>query len=274
MSGERAALGLALGLTAILTAVPGGARVKRCGPDAVLVGSTCVDRYEATTWQIPAANTALVKKIQRGRATLDDLLAGGAVQVSAGGFVACETPLYPSTFPLTGNWTDPIYAVSIPGVLPSGCTSWFQAAQACALSGKRLLSNVEWQQAAAGTPDTGFDDNATLCKIANDPFGSNPAPTGSRSGCASSWGVFDMVGNIYEWVGDWSERPVTCSAWPAEYGDDYTCMGGNGTVPIPTALARGGYFGLVGGTLAGQFAVVAINQPSVGAQGNGFRCGR
>jgi formylglycine-generating enzyme required for sulfatase activity len=261
-------------LIAVGLAAPAAARTTRCAPDAVLVGATCVDRWEASTWQIPADNLALVRKVQRGRATLDDLLSGGAVQVSAGGFVTCVAPLYPATFPFTGNWTAPIYAVSVPGVLPSGCTSWFQAAQACALSGKRLLSNVEWQEAAAGTPDPGFDDNATTCKITNDPEGSNPAPTGSRAACVSQWGVFDMVGNIYEWVGDWSERPTSCSTWPVAFGDDYACMGGNGTVPLPTALARGGYFGLVGGTLAGQYAVVAINTPGVGAQGNGFRCGQ
>jgi hypothetical protein len=30
--------------------------------------------------------------------------------------------------------------VSIPGVLPTTCTTWFQAEQACRLSGKRLLT--------------------------------------------------------------------------------------------------------------------------------------
>src|SRR4029077_1999427 len=107
--------------------------MKRCASDAVLVGATCVDRWEASTWQIPADNTALVRKVQRGRATLDDLLSGGAVQVSAGGFVTCVAPLYPAPFPLTGNWTARIYAVSIRGVLRGGCRSWSQAAQACAL---------------------------------------------------------------------------------------------------------------------------------------------
>ena len=83
-----------------------------------------------------------------------------------------------------------------------------------------------------------------------------------------------MVGNIYEWVSDWSERAAACTQWASAYGDDYSCMGGSGVVPVPTAFARGGYFGLVGGQLAGVFAVVSINDLGVGAQGNGFRCGR
>jgi hypothetical protein len=266
-------LGVVL-VTLALAASPAGARMKRCAHDAVLVGSTCVDRYEESTWQIPPGNNALVAKIQNGQATLDALVSAGAVQVSAGGFVGCVDPQYPVTFPASGNWTEPVYAVSIAGVLPSGCTSWLQAAQACALSGKRLLTNVEWQQAAAGTPDPGFDDGATLCKIAGDPMLSNPAPTGSRALCVSNWGAWDMVGNIYEWVSDWSERAGACTTWSADYGGDYSCMGGTGIVPRATALARGGYFGLVGGPLAGDFAVIAVNDVTVGPEGNGFRCGR
>src|SRR5262249_45302703 len=153
-------------------------------------------------------------------------------------------------------------------------TSWFQAAQACALSGKRLLTNAEWQQAVTGTPDPGFDDGMTTCAIMTDPMTSGPALTGSRSACVSQWGAFDMGGNIYEWVSDWSEKTAGCRQWPADYGYDFSCIGGAGGRGIPTAFGRGGYFGLVGGVLAGQFAVIAINDVGVGAQGNGFRCGR
>src|SRR5262249_43834089 len=48
-----------------------------------------------------------------------------------------------------------VYALSIPGVKPTACITWFQANQACLLSGKRLLTNREWQGAATGTPDPG-----------------------------------------------------------------------------------------------------------------------
>jgi hypothetical protein len=37
----------------------------------------CVDRYEASVWRVPGAQTALVKKLKRGKATLADLTAGG-----------------------------------------------------------------------------------------------------------------------------------------------------------------------------------------------------
>jgi hypothetical protein len=178
------AIGLASGAPSTAVAAFPKSPVTKCAPDAVVTGPTCVDKYEASAWQIPAANTGLIKKVQKGKATLADLTAGGATQLSP---TSSCTPAYPGTFPANGNWTDPVYAVSIPGVLPSACLTWFQAEQACALSGKRLLTNQEWQRAAAGTPDSGVDDESTLCNIDGPLFA--PTNTGSRSACVSKWGV-------------------------------------------------------------------------------------
>jgi hypothetical protein len=114
----------------------------KCGPDSVKTGNACIDKYEASVWNVPTGNTSLIKKIQSGKATLDDLTAGGATQLSPS--PSCS-PAFPSGFPLDGNWTpvfgtDPptpgVYAVSIPGVPPTACVSWFQANQACALLGE------------------------------------------------------------------------------------------------------------------------------------------
>jgi formylglycine-generating enzyme required for sulfatase activity len=175
-----------------------------CAPDAVRVGPVCVDRYEGSTWQIPAANKTLIRRVQQGKATLAALQAGGATQLG------CNPSLapYPATFPDSGNWTEPVYATSVAGVLPSTCISWFQAEQACALSGKRLLTNQEWQRAAAGTPE-----DASSCNTNS----AGPTPTGSLPDCVSRWGAFDMVGNVDEYVADWVARTLTsASGVPAE----------------------------------------------------------
>lgn len=185
-------------MTALLSvgAPPGllanGSWAIRCSPDSVQVGTTCVDLYEASLWQIPAGNVALIKKVQKGRATPADLTAGGATQVGCTSSPFFQAAI-PGTFPVTGNWTAPVYAASIPGVLPSTCVTWFQAEQACALSTKRLLTNEEWQRAAAGTPDPNVDDGTTLCNILAT---GAPSFTGSRSACVSGWGTFDMIGNV------------------------------------------------------------------------------
>lgn len=238
------------------------------------MGTVCVDKYEASVWQIPAGNATLVRRVRGGRAALDDLLAGGAVQVSATSPTqVCGGIPFPSGFPPTGAWTEPLYAASVAGVLPSACLTWFQAQQACALSGKRLLTNEEWQRAAAGTPDDLTDTLPTSrCNISLNP---GPTATGSRPACVSSWGAYDMVGNLYEFVADWAERATACTDWGANFGWDTACFGGNATGRLPGAMLRGGYWGLSASGLAGGvFAISTINAPSFGVEGIGFRCGR
>jgi formylglycine-generating enzyme required for sulfatase activity len=236
----------------------------KCAPDAVAVGPTCVDKYEASVWSIPASNTRLMYKLKKGTATLADLTAGGATPVSPSD--SCS-PGFPGTFPATGNWTDPLYAVSIPGVHPTACVTWFQAEQACRLSGKRLLTNQEWQAAAAGTPDPGTDNGTTDCDVAS----AGPVNTGSRSACVSRWGAFDMVGNVWEWVADWTPLSTACVTDLFGTGD-LNCLAGASTTAGPGALRRGGHW--VSGADAGVFAVSGTLDPSGAVIDVGFRCAR
>jgi len=259
--------------------------VLKCAADSVKVGNVCVDKYEASVWLIPPSSTTLVKKVQAGKATLADLTGGGATQLGCT-FAPFSQTAYPANFPPSGQWTPVlgssppspgVYAVSVPGVLPSSCITWFQAAQACRVSGKRLATNLEWQDAAAGTPDPGTDNGTTDCNIST---AGNPVNTGSRTSCKSSWGVFDMVGNVDEWVADWADLANHgCTDWTTAVGlagGDSSCYGGDGNgaafTKVPGALLRGGDW--CGGTLAGVFAVNADFIPSVSFSLLGFRCAR
>jgi len=160
---------------ALVALVAGQAGALTCPPDSVPVGTFCVDKYEASVWSVPdptTRNKTLVSKLRKGTATLGDLTSAGATQLGCD-FSPFNHALFPASFPESGNWaplplSDPptpgIYAASVPSVLPSACITWFQSAQACRLSEKRLLTNAEWQDAAAGTPDPGnADDGATTC---------------------------------------------------------------------------------------------------------------
>ena len=238
-----------------------------CPVDSVQSGTVCMDTYEASVWLVAPAERTLIGKIQKGTATLANLQSAGAVQLGlASGDLAANG------CPETGNGCLDVYAVSLPGVTPSVFITWFQAAAAARNSGKRLPTNQEWQVAALGTPDPGAaDDGSTTCHtVYSIPI---TVPTGSRSGCRSDVGAFDMVGNIGEWVADWSDQATGCTNFPASFGSDQSCVGGDGTYHLPGALFRGGYSS--GGANAGVFAVDAGVYPSFGGSPVlGFRCAR
>jgi formylglycine-generating enzyme required for sulfatase activity len=168
-----------------------------------------------------------------------------------------------------------VYAVSIPGVKPTACISWLRANQACLLSGKRLLTSREWQGAAAGTPDPGAaDDGSTTCAT----LSTGPVTTGSRASCTSSWGISDMVGNVWEIVADWADHPCTATDWSSTLSisdGDVSCFGGAGGAGgdgVPNVLIRGGNWDE--GVNAGVFSVLATPTPTIEYFGTGFRCAR
>jgi formylglycine-generating enzyme required for sulfatase activity len=127
--------------------------------------------------------------------------------------------------------------------------------------------------AALGTPDTGGADNgSTTCNTDN--LVPGVALTGSRGGCVSDIGAFDMVGNVWEWVAEWVDRANGCTRWPAGFGSDWSCVGGPGSghSNLPGPLVRGGPWG--DDTGAGVFAVDVDDAPSGGSLSIGFRCAR
>jgi hypothetical protein len=235
---------------ALLLAAPAAA--VKCPKDSAPIGTVCVDRYEASVWEIPS--TSLRKKVEKGTATAAALLAGGAVQRGA------QTDDYPGFCPDSGNGCrNQMFAASIPGVVPSRYVTWFQAAAACANSGKRLLTNAEWQVAALGTPDS------LPCVLG----ASAPGPTGTPA-CVSERGVFDMVGNVSEWVADWTHYSNGCATGLFGTGD-LNCLADPSENESPGALVRGGDFEQT--EAAGVFTVVTgiLDAPRYYV---GFRCAR
>jgi hypothetical protein len=88
-----------------------------------------------------------------------------------------------------------VYALSIPGVQPSTCITWFQANQACLLSGKRLLTNREWQ---GRRPAHRTRARTTGRRTATSGILPRPTPargrTVSRRGACSTWWGTSMSG--------------------------------------------------------------------------------
>jgi hypothetical protein len=235
-----------------------------CAPDAVAAGATCLDRYEASVWRVPgpaAAHAQLIEKIVRGTATRGDLGAGGAVALGASrdDYAPCADD---------GGGCEDLYAVSLPAVLPAASITWFQAQAACANSGKRLTTNAEWQIGANGSPDPGTDDGISDCNTTR----GSAALTGERSRCVSTRGASDSVGNLSEWVADWTALATACPGW-ASFSDDAMCLAGaNGTKPGPGAFVRGGSFS--DGSAAGPLAIDGTLDPTRSEAFVGFRCAR
>ena len=240
--------------------------VKRCGPDSVLAGAVCLDKYEASVWRVPSPTTTnafLVRKIQRGRATLVDLTVGGATQMGTAGddYAPCTDN--------GQNCANDIFAVSLPSAIPSTFITWFQAQEACANSRKRLPTSAQWQVGANGTPDPGPDNGTTDCNTVADSGAA--VLTGARSSCVSARGAFDMVGNLSEWVADWVPGTTFCPGW-ASFSNDQMCLAGASTTSnFPGALRRGGQF--FSGPEAGPFAVAEF-APFHSNNFVGFRCVR
>lgn len=226
------------------------------GDVMVRVGPLCVDKYESSLWDSATGGNAL------------------NANTCADNGNNCSTG------------ATKIFARSVAGTAPDANVTWFQALQACANSGKRLLTNAEWQMAAAGTPDPGAagNDTANNCNTNTAGAVDTGASANGTSACVSNWGAFDMVGNLNEWTADWMHG-ANGGVWAPSVGTagvDYGADTVTGTNPaatqgtnssnFPGAIYRGGAFG--GGTASGVFAVVTNVAPSYKGANIGFRCGR
>lgn len=247
-------------------APPAAAHSKNCPKDSIKAGTVCMDTYEASVWRVPdptGANKSLVKKIRKGTIKrVTDLTNKGAMPlgVAADDYAPCTD---------TGDACGDIFAVSLAEVTPSSRVTWFQANRACANAGKHLPASAEWQQAVAGSPDPGGDNGVTSCNTASVP---GAVAAGSRTGCVSDFGAFDMVGNLWEWTADWMPQSTAALDWGLPGDDEMGLSGASDVAEAPGALLRGG--GFSSGPSAGPLTVNGSAAPTLSEPLVGFRCAR
>lgn len=184
---------------------------------------------------------------------------------------------------------DVAYARSVPNAPPARYVTWLQAETVCRASGKRLPSRGEWLAAVRGTTDPGaskgMDGSCHTC-FSGDAANCNsgapmPRNTGLGTACISRWGAEDMIGNVFEWVGEWQARPHDTldldqiAAWPS--GDvsvgveNVSALSGAGMQEgVPRVEQRGGSW--QSGAGAGVFALTLLNGPFTPVDSVGFRC--
>ena len=181
--------------------------------------------------------------------------------VTAEEYVACVRA---GACPAPGTGGACNYGVAARQKHPVNCVAWDAAEAYCAWTGKRLPTEAEWEKAARGGAETKWsfgDDEPTLADYAW--YGANSEggthPVGMRK--SNQYGLYDMAGNVWQWVGDWYE---------VAYYRSGPARDPQGPPPRQYRVLRGGSWRNQANS--SRAAIRYWLDPNLGFNNTGFRC--
>lgn len=149
----------------------------------------------------------------------------------------CQPPAFASSATRSDYYFNPAFAN-----YPVVNVTWQDAQTYCSWAGKRLPSEAEWERASRADTPWGlypWGNQAPDCTLAN--YYSNlgfcaqdTMAVGSMPAGANSFGIFELSGNVTEWVADWY------SPYYYHQSPDTNPTGPDPFLLNPRKVARGG----------------------------------